>query len=124
MGYIQCNVNPLHHRVGDCAIRAISKALNQDWDTTFIGVSAIGFERKDMPSGNVIWGEYLKNKGFTRHIIPMEYGHDYTVKDFADDHPKGTYILALDGHVVCVKCGNYIDSWDSGHCIPLYYWAK
>ena len=49
---------------------------------------------------------------------------DCTVSDFAEDHPKGTYILALSGHVVCVKDGDYIDTWDSGNEIPLYYWQQ
>lgn len=48
----------------------------------------------------------------------------YTVNDFCIDHPNGTYILAIDGHVVCVTDGYYYDSWDSGDEIPIYYWIK
>lgn len=121
--YVELNVNPRHRRVGDCAIRAISTALDQSWDETYMGIVLKGFEMKDMPSGNSVWGHYLMDKGFTRHAIPAEKGL-YTVADFAEDHPEGTYILALDGHVVAVKDGKYWDSWDSGHEVPQYYWAK
>ena len=43
---------------------------------------------------------------------------------FAEEHPSGTYILALSGHVVCVQNGEWFDTWDSGNEIPLYYWQK
>lgn len=123
MSYVSFNANPLHRRVGDCVIRAISKALDQTWDETFVGICLQGFIEKDMPSGNAIWGDYLKRKGFTRHVIPNEHDR-YTVDDFAEDHPRGTYILALSGHVVCVKDGVLYDTWHSGEEIPLYYWKR
>lgn len=121
--WVRVNVNPLHHRVGDCAIRAISMALDQPWEETYMGVAIKGLEMADMPSGNHIWGAYLKDNGFSRHLVPDTDGI-YTVEDFANDHQEGTYILALEGHVVCVKDGNYLDSWDSGHEVPLFYWTK
>lgn len=78
----------------------------------------------DMPSANAVWGTYLRGKGFVRQIIPDTCPDCYTVADFAMDHPSGTYILALSGHVVCVINGDWIDTWDSGGEIPLYYWHK
>lgn len=122
MKFEYLNLNPLHHRVGDCAIRAISKALEQPWEETYMGIALKGLEMADMPSGNHIWGSYLKDHGFTRHIV--EQDGLYTVGDFADDHPEGTYILALDGHVVCVKDGTVFDSWDSTHEIPIFYFTQ
>ncbi len=44
--------------------------------------------------------------------------------DFAAEHPRGEYILALSGHVVCVEDGIIFDTWDSTGQIPLYYWFK
>lgn len=78
----------------------------------------------DMPSGNSVWGAYLKQKGFRRYIIPDTCPDCYTVADFASDHPEGTYILALSDHVVAVKGGDYWDTWDSGNEVPIYYWKK
>lgn len=117
------NPNPRARRTGDCVIRAISKALDQDWDTTYTGIVVTGFNEKDMPSGNYIWGEYLKDHGFRRHLVP-DVGEPYTVADFARDNPTGTYVLAISGHVVCVKQGNWYDTWQSGDEIPIYYWMK
>lgn len=124
MPYREYNPNPLHQRVGDCAVRAISKALGQDWDTTYIGLALKGYEMKDLISGNAVWGHYLKDHGFSRHAVPSDYDGLYTVEDFANDHPHGTYVLALDGHVVCVKDGDYFDSWPSGQELPHFYWTR
>jgi hypothetical protein len=77
-----------------------------------------------MPSANHVWGKYLRNKGFERKVIPDSCPDCYTVKDFCDDHPKGTYILAISGHVVTVIDGAYYDTWDSGDEIPIYYWQR
>ena len=49
------NPNPVSgQRVGDCTVRAISKATGQDWETTYAGLSAYGFMLCDMPNAN--WG--------------------------------------------------------------------
>lgn len=122
--FVETNFNPRHRRVGDCVVRAISAALNQDWDTTYVGVALKGFEMADMPSSNAVWSAYLKDKGFSRHVVPHDMEDIYTVADFAKDHPKGTYVLGIDGHVVCVKDGSILDSWDSSEEIPVYFWGK
>lgn len=123
--FIQYNPNPVaHKRVGDCVIRALSKALGQTWDETYVGIAVKGFSMGDMPSSNAVWGAYLKDHDFSRHAVPADRVDGYTVADFAEDHPNGTYILAIDGHVVCVKDGEYYDTWESGHEIPVFYWSK
>lgn len=122
--YIKYNANPRHARVGDCTVRAISKALDQDWDTTYIEMCIQGLLDKDMPSANAVWGNYLKTKGFKRKIIPNECPECYTVEDFCKDHPTGNFILALSGHVICARDGNFYDTWQSGAETPVYYWER
>lgn len=118
------NPNPSKNRVGDCTVRAISKAMGQDWEQTYAGLSAYGYMMRDMPSANNVWGKYLKRNGFCRYVVDDKDQECYTVQDFCADYPKGTYILAIDGHVVCVVDGYYYDSWDSGEEEPIYYWTK
>ena len=122
--YIPYNPNPAKNRVGDCTVRAISKALNQDWEQTYAGLTAYGFMMCDMPSANHVWGAYLRHKGFKRYIVDDKGQDIYTVNDFCRDNPEGVYVLAIPGHVVCVVDGNYYDSWDSGGEIPQYYWTR
>lgn len=122
--WIPYNPNPARNLVGDCTVRAISKATGQDWERTYAGLTAYGFFMSDMPSANHVWGAYLRRQGFERHIVD-DHGQDvYTVRDFCRDHPKGTYVLCITGHVVCAVDGQYYDSWDSGDEVPVYYWAK
>lgn len=122
--WVRYNPHPYGNRVGDCTVRAISKALGQEWETTYAGLSAYGFIRGDMPNANHVWGAYLKKNGFRQHIIDDCGNEIYTVNDFCVDNPVGTYILAIDGHVVCVVDGKFYDTWDSGGEIPLYYWKR
>ena len=118
------NENPDGRNVGDCTVRAISTALKQNWETTYVGLSLQGFLMGDMPSANHVWGAYLREMGFRRAVIPDECPDCYTVADFAAEHPSGPDLLFLSGHVVCVMDGDYYDTWDSGGEVPLYYWCK
>lgn len=120
MEYAHYNPSPFGKNVGDCTVRALSKALDQDWHETYFGLCIEGALRGDMPSANATWGAYLRRNGYHRELAP----EDVTVAEFADAHPNGSYILALSGHVVCIEDGTLYDSWDSGNEIVLYYWEK
>ena len=122
--YIYTNLNPLERNVGDCVVRAIAKATGEAWDKTYIGICLKGLELCDMPSANSVWGAYLVDKGFEREIVPNTCPNCYTVADFCKDNPKGTYILALSSHIVCVIDGNTYDTWNSTSGTPIYYWRK
>lgn len=122
--YRRYNANPDRKQVGDCVIRAVSAALGQDWETTYAEIALEGYQLCDMPSANHVWGAYLRRRGFTRNIIPDECPDCYSVADFCRDHPQGTYILSMQGHVAAVIDGDYYDTWDSGEKIPLYYWQR
>lgn len=76
----------------------------------------------DMPSSDSVWNEYLKAKGLKRYIVPDTCPNCYTVRQFADEHQKGHYLVFVGQHVVAVVDGDYIDTWDSGDRVPIYYW--
>ena len=118
------NPNPEHARVGDCAIRAIAKATDTDWEHSFAGLSVMGFMMGDLPSANHVWGAYLRRNGYKRDVVPNSCPDCYTVADFCRDNPKGKFVLALSGHVVAVEDGDWFDTWDSGEEVPLYYFRK
>ena len=122
--WIRYNPNPCGKRVGDCTIRAISKALNQSWDKTYWQMSIFGYLHCDLLNSNNLWTYFLKEKGFKMRIILDEYPDYYTVEDFCTDHPKGTYVLGTGSHAVAVVDGCYYDAWDSGNEIPIYYFER
>lgn len=124
MSWIYYNPNPKGNLVGDCVIRALTLATNQDWDRTYLEVSSQGYLLKDMPSANAIWGAYLRHKDFNRYIIPNECPDCYTIEDFCHEHPTGLYVLATGTHVVTCMDGDYYDTWDSGQELPVYYFKK
>lgn len=118
------NANPVNKRVGDCTVRAISKVLGQSWYQTYTDLCLQGFVMADMPSANVVWGAYLRSKGFERYTLPNECPDCYTVNDFCRDYPTGNFVLALNSHVIAVENGRFFDTWDSGNEIPVYYWKR
>jgi len=124
MTFIQYNPNPKRKSTIDCTIRALSKALDTDWDDAYIHLCMKGFVMKNMPSANEVWHELLKDEGYTQHIIPNTCPDCYTVRDFCYEHPDGLYILGTGSHVITVENGNYYDNWDSGDEVPIYYWER
>lgn len=122
--YVEFNNNPVGRSVGDCAIRAVSKALGIDWESAYAMIALNGFLMGDMPSSNSVWGAVLRKNGFYMTAIPNNKPNDYTADDFAKDHPTGTYVLGFGNHVATVVDGDLYDSWNSSKEIPVYYWFR
>ena len=110
MSYSYFNPNPVGKRVGDCAIRAISKALSVDWQTAYAMVTSNGFIMGDMPSSDAVWGSTLRQSGFRKAVIPDTCPECYTAGDFAHDHPRGVYVLGFGGHVATIVDGQLFDT--------------
>lgn len=121
--YVEFRNNPTGRNVGDCAVRAISKALNMGWETAYITLCMNGLQMGDMPSADATWGATLRQYGFHRKAIPNQCPTCYDADDFCRDHPYGTYVLGFGGHVATVVDGKLYDSWDSSSEIPQFYWT-
>lgn len=122
--WIKYNPNPVAIRVGDCAVRAIAKALDTDWEKAYLMLAKNAFVMGDMPSGNNVIGAVLRQNGFKRYIVPNECPDCYTLKDFCKEYPEGKYVVGMDGHIATIIDGDYYDAWDSGDEEPIYYWHK
>ena len=118
------NPSPTGRNVGDCAIRAVAKALDTDWETAYALIASAGFQMGDMPSSNSVWGAVLRQNGFYRSAIPNTCPDCYTAADFARDHPAGTFVLGFGNHTATIQDGDLYDSWDSSNEIPQYVWHK
>ena len=123
MTFVQYNPNPKRKSTIDCTIRALSKALDTDWDDAYIRLCMKGFVMKNMPSANEVWHELLKDEGYERHIIPNTCPDCYTVRAFCMEHPTGLYILGTGSHVITVENGDYYDNWDSGDEVCSFFWT-
>lgn len=118
------NPNPVGRRVGDCAVRAIAKALDTDWETAFVMLVTNAFAMGDLPSSDSVWGSVLRQNGFYRKSLPDTCPDCYTARDFLTDHPRGTYVLGFGGHVATAKDGVLYDSFDSLLESPQFYWYR
>lgn len=124
MSFVYYNPNPRGKSVGDCVVRGISKLLNQDWLDTYIDLCFHGALAADMPSGNAVWSSYLMSLGYDKYHLPNMCPNCYTIKEFCEDHPHGSFLLAVGDHVVAVVDGDYYDAWDSGSESVISYFTK
>lgn len=122
--WIYFQPNPCGRSVGDCSVRALSKALNMSWEEAYIEIFKAGYNMCDMPSSDSVWGAVLRKYGFYRKAIPATCSDCYTAEDFCLDYPIGTYVLGFSGHAATVVDGNIYDTWNSSQEIPMYFWYK
>lgn len=120
----QYNNNPIGNKIGDCVVRAISAALDQSWEETYIELCLQGYLMSDLPSSNAVWNAYLKNKGFMREFVRNDCTECYTIDDFAKEYLKGTYIIGTGTHATAVIDGCIYDTWDCGSEQPIYFYYK
>lgn len=122
--WIKYNPNPTGRHVGDCAVRAVAKALDIDWEEAYKLITVNGYAMGDMPSSDSVWGAVLRQNGFYKKAIPNTCPDCYTVRDFCRDNPLGIFVLGFGGHVATVVDGDLYDSWDSSMEIPVYVWYR
>ena len=120
------NPNPVRSDggVGDCAVRAIAKALDISWEEAYAKLCVNGYLMGDIPNSDTVWGSVLRAEGFVRETIPNTCPDCYSVREFCDDNPEGIFVVKSDGHVATIVDGELFDSWDSETKIPIYYWTK
>ena len=119
------NPNPVKTGgAGDCAVRAIARALNMTWEQAYVRLCLNGYLMGDIPNADIVWGAVLREEGFRREIIPNTCPDCYTCEDFCQDHPVGVFVLKSADHVATVVDGVLYDSWDSSSNVPIYYWHK
>ena len=109
---------------GDCMPRALSKALDIDWETASVLLCNSAIKMGDVETSNSVMAAVLRQNGFYREIIDNSCPDCYTAQDFCNEYTSGTYILGFGDHVCCVVDGSLYDSWDSSMEIPQYYWYR
>ena len=122
--WVKFQNNPAGRNVGDCAVRAISKALSVGWETAYAMLVAQGYMLADMPSSDAVSGAVLRRHGFIREAIPDTCPDCFTAEDFCRENPEGTFVLYFGGHVATVVDGDIYDSWDSSKEIPQFVWKR
>ena len=120
MRYKYFNPNPAGRAVGDCAVRAISAALGVDWEEAYAMIAAAGYAMNDMPSSDSVWGSVLRMHNFYKTQLPC----CYTFAEFAEDHPRGVYVLGTGTHVATIIDGVLLDAWNSLNEVADFVWFR
>lgn len=119
------NANPKNRITVDCSFRAISTALNQDYNQTVMEMAELmcktGYALDDKKGIKA----YLALKGWIMHLQPRHLdGTKYTGKEFCKEF-EGTCIANIGGHhIVCIKDGKVLDTWDSTNGCIGNYWTE
>ena len=122
--FVKYNSNPAKKSVGDCVVRALTVVFDDSWENIYADLTMVGRFMYDMPNSNSVWTKYLKMNGFGYGNLPDTCPDCYTIREFAQDHPDGIYVVATGSHVVAVVDGNYYDTSDSGNEVPVFYFRK
>lgn len=128
------NRNPKGLITGDCAFRAISTALDQDYNTTVMEMAQLMCETGYALNDKYGIEEYLKRKGWVKHKQPRRAdGTKYTGRQFCEAQQAGEgndgviisprIICNIGGHhIVAVVDGKVYDIWDSTvKCVGNYF---
>lgn len=122
--YIEYNPNPCGRRVGDCAVRAMTKALGVGWEAAYLTLAVNGLQMCDMPSSDSVIASVMRQNGFTREAVSNSCPDCYDAEEFCKEFPTGIHVVFFGGHIACIVDGNLYDAWDSSHEIVQYYWTK
>lgn len=126
--YYQPNKKDLKDKVGDCQVRALSKALGLTWVDAFDITIPIC---RELQTYTIFDGDHDKTKeamsklGFDYTGVSNKKGtRRPTIDSFAKDHAQGIYIVKAAHHVVALVDGKYYDTWDSGGKSLYGYYTK
>lgn len=108
----------------DCVIRAISTAAGQDYLQTRKELNALKRQMGlDSYKHKAVSDRYIQGLGAIRiQTMSKEDTHRTTGDDFAIDHPTGTYILRMAGHLTACVEGRILDTWDCSDKMVYYAW--
>lgn len=119
--YYQPNKKDLKDRVGDCSIRAFTKALGLEWLQVFDALVPYAREAQCLLNQKPAYEKFLLERGWEY----VSQKSKCTVQEFAKENREGTYILYVKvgygTHLVTVQDGYFYDTWDSGNKY-IYGW--
>jgi hypothetical protein len=120
--YFPCKLKK--DRIGDCVIRAIAIATQQDYMVALKELFAIGIELGNLPNSEAVYGAYLESKGFVKHKpFRNPKGKKYTVRELPIED-DGVYVIHTTSHVTTIMNRQIRDSWFCGDSSANSYYKK
>ena len=110
------NANAKGIFTNDCVVRAVSLAENKTWNETYEELSKIAQDN----------GILLDDVEFVEPLLDSRYDRvcydDTFVGEFIEDHPEGTYLVTMLGHITCIKDGILYDTFDCRNRLMKCAW--
>ena len=106
MSYKFYNANARGRFTNDCVIRAISLAEDKTWNETYDELSEIA-QRNGIILDDVNFIEPLLDSRYDIICYNSKY-----VGEFAEEHPKGVFLITMKGHITCCINGIIYDTFD------------
>ncbi len=120
--FIKFNAHPKGLQVKDCVVRAVSTAFRKDY---LEARRELNRAKRDLGYSSYKDRKFLYDylKGYERLLFKGVSGQERTkVRNFLAEHPKGTYIVSVRGHVTTVIDGFLYDTWDCGYLTVYTAW--
>jgi hypothetical protein len=117
MSFKYYNANAKGRHTNDCVIRAISLAEDKTWNETYKELSELA-QSQGILLDDVEFVEPLLDSKYQRTCYQKTF-----VGDFIEDHPKGTYLITMKGHITCVIDGVLYDSFDCRNRVMWCAWT-
>lgn len=102
------NLNPLGIEEEDCVTRAIALASGKPYFTIRKKLQLTA-ELLECEKLCVCCYEHLLDSVFNYERIKI---NGMTVGEFAELHPKGVFLIRIEGHLTCLVNGCIYDLWD------------
>lgn len=121
------NANPKNRMTTDCVIRAISTALEQDYNQTVMEMAEMQCKTGYDVGDKKLYDKYLQSKGWVKHPQPRKADNrKFTGKEFCERTRRYVnYIAHIGGnHIVAIVDGKVNDIWDSTDGCIGNYWTQ
>jgi hypothetical protein len=108
--FIKFNAHPKGLSVKDCVVRAVSTAFEKDYMKTSRELNRV---KKELGYSSYKDRKFLYDylASYDRLLFKGTPGQPRTkVVDFLREHPQGTFIVSVRGHVTTVRDGYLVDS--------------
>ena len=114
--YEYSNLNPLGLYEDDCVVRSISCATNKSWDKVYNELSDIAQEK----------GTLLDKRDFVRWYLDTNFKRvsnpPYKIYQVAEMFKNNIVLCTMRGHIVCIKYGRILDTFDPSDRIVEDVW--
>jgi len=107
---------------GDCCIRALANAMSCSWVEAFDWLTERARRDYSVVNDAQDFRRWLIQGGAVWKNCPAEKGKArMKVRDFAEKHPEGRYVITIANHETAVVNGQILDAWNCGESAVVGY---